>query len=157
MTARQYLIQEIAAALGEGATGEDVVDLVIRTGWQPRPLPDPHSDRLRGRAGRRAAGADRDPPSATDARGLSRTARRRGKATVRVRDRDRCRSRRRAFIVAAYPGRVETRLPPDAVLLAIALATVTAVLLLVLALHQLVIGDEDVVPVGAAVAVATTT
>jgi len=51
---------------------------------------------------------------------------------------------------------VETRLPPDAVLLAIALATVTAVLLLVLGLHHLVVGDEDVVPVGAAVAVAPT-
>jgi len=48
MTARQYLIQEVAAALGEGADGEDVVDLVIRTGWQPRPLPDPHSDHLEG-------------------------------------------------------------------------------------------------------------
>lgn len=48
LSARQALIQEIAAALGEGASGADLVELVIRSGWQPRPTPDPNSDYLEG-------------------------------------------------------------------------------------------------------------
>ena len=49
LTARNRLIQAIDAAIGDGATGAEVVDLVIRSGWQPRPLPDPNSEFLEGR------------------------------------------------------------------------------------------------------------
>jgi hypothetical protein len=48
LTARQALLREVAAALGEGASGEDLVELVIRSGWQPRPTPDPNSEYLEG-------------------------------------------------------------------------------------------------------------
>lgn len=49
LTARHRLLQEIDAALDAGATGREIVDLVIRSGWQPRPLPDPNSEYLEGR------------------------------------------------------------------------------------------------------------
>lgn len=48
MTARRYLVQEIAAALHDGLSAEQLVDVVIRTGWQPRPVPNPNSDYLEG-------------------------------------------------------------------------------------------------------------
>jgi hypothetical protein len=48
LSARQHLLQEIDAALGEGAKGEDLVELIIRCGWQPRPLPDPDSEYIEG-------------------------------------------------------------------------------------------------------------
>ncbi len=48
MIARQQLQAEIEAALGTHATGTQIVDLVIRSGWQPRPIPDPNSDYLEG-------------------------------------------------------------------------------------------------------------
>lgn len=48
MTARDYLVQEIAAALGEGSSAEELVDVIIRTGWQPRPVPNPNADYLEG-------------------------------------------------------------------------------------------------------------
>lgn len=47
-TARQRLAREVGAALAEGATAEGIVDLVIRSGWQPRPIPDPDSDHVEG-------------------------------------------------------------------------------------------------------------
>ncbi len=48
LTARQSLLREIEAALDEHASGEDLVELVIRSGWQPRPVPDPDSEYLEG-------------------------------------------------------------------------------------------------------------
>ena len=47
-SAKQHLRTEIEAALGAGATGAEVVDLIIRCGWQPRPVPDPNSEYLEG-------------------------------------------------------------------------------------------------------------
>ena len=48
MSAKHHLAGEIEDALGNGATGKDIVELVIRCGWQPRPMPDPNSDYLEG-------------------------------------------------------------------------------------------------------------
>lgn len=48
LTARQSLLREFEAALGEHASGEDLVELLIRSGWQPRPVPDPNSEYLEG-------------------------------------------------------------------------------------------------------------
>ncbi len=48
LTARQSLLREIEAALDEHASGEDLVELLIRSGWQPRPMPDPDSEYLEG-------------------------------------------------------------------------------------------------------------
>lgn len=48
MTPRQILGQEISNALRSGASGPDLVELVIRSGWQPRPVPDPNTDYLEG-------------------------------------------------------------------------------------------------------------
>ena len=39
---------EISTALAQGASGRDIVELVVRSGWQPRPVPDPNSDYLEG-------------------------------------------------------------------------------------------------------------
>ena len=47
-SAKQHLMTEIETALGEGASSADVVDLIIRCGWQPRPVPDPNSEYLEG-------------------------------------------------------------------------------------------------------------
>ena len=47
-TAKHDLMVEIEAALGEHATSIDLVELVIRSGWQPRPIPDPNSEHLDG-------------------------------------------------------------------------------------------------------------
>ena len=47
-SAKQHLAIEITTALAEGATGRDIVELVVRSGWQPRPVPDPSSDYLEG-------------------------------------------------------------------------------------------------------------
>jgi hypothetical protein len=48
--ARRDLLELIEAALGhEDVSAAAVVDLVIRSGWQPRPLPDPNSSYLDGR------------------------------------------------------------------------------------------------------------
>jgi hypothetical protein len=47
-SAKQHLASEIAAALGEGASATDVVEVIVRSGWQPRPVPDPNSDYLQG-------------------------------------------------------------------------------------------------------------
>ena len=50
MTPRQLLGQEIGNALQTGASGTDLTELVIRAGWQPRPVParNPNSDYLDG-------------------------------------------------------------------------------------------------------------
>jgi hypothetical protein len=50
MTPRQVLGQEIANALRTGASGSDLTELVIRAGWQARPIParNPNSDYLDG-------------------------------------------------------------------------------------------------------------
>lgn len=48
MTARRQLQTEFDVALGKHATAADLVELVIRSGWQPRPLPDPNSEYLTG-------------------------------------------------------------------------------------------------------------
>jgi hypothetical protein len=48
LSAKQHLATEITTALGEGATGKDIVELVVRSGWQPRPVPDPNSEYLEG-------------------------------------------------------------------------------------------------------------
>jgi hypothetical protein len=48
LTARQTLLREIDAAMGGGASGDDLVELIIRSGWQPRPLADPDSEYLEG-------------------------------------------------------------------------------------------------------------
>jgi len=50
MTPRQVLGQEIANALRTGASGIDLTELVIRAGWQPRPVParNPNSEYLDG-------------------------------------------------------------------------------------------------------------
>ena len=47
-SAKQHLALEITTALREGATGRDIVELVVRSGWQPRPVPDPNSEYLEG-------------------------------------------------------------------------------------------------------------
>lgn len=48
MTARRQLQVEIETALTKQASAAEVVDLIIRAGWQPRPMPDPNSDYLEG-------------------------------------------------------------------------------------------------------------
>lgn len=48
MTARRQLQTEIESALGSQASAAEIVELVIRSGWQPRPLPDPNSEYLEG-------------------------------------------------------------------------------------------------------------
>jgi hypothetical protein len=48
MSAKQHLTTEIETALGAGASSTDLVELVIRCGWQPRPVPDPNSEYLEG-------------------------------------------------------------------------------------------------------------
>jgi hypothetical protein len=48
-TAKRDLLSRIESALAhEDVSAEAIVDLIIRTGWQPRPLPDPNSDYLEG-------------------------------------------------------------------------------------------------------------
>lgn len=41
-------MQEVAAALADGASGAAIIELLIRTGWQPGPTMDPNSDHLQG-------------------------------------------------------------------------------------------------------------
>jgi hypothetical protein len=48
LTARQDLLRELDAALEEGASGDDLLELIIRSGWQPRPVPNPNSAYLEG-------------------------------------------------------------------------------------------------------------
>jgi hypothetical protein len=48
LSAKHHLTTEIESALGEGASGDDIVELVIRCGWQPRPTPDPNSEYFEG-------------------------------------------------------------------------------------------------------------
>jgi hypothetical protein len=48
MTARRQLQVEIETAMTNQASASEVVDLIIRSGWQPRPMPDPNSDYLEG-------------------------------------------------------------------------------------------------------------
>ena len=48
MTARRQLQTEIESAIGKQASAAEIVDLVIRSGWQPRPMPDPNSEYLEG-------------------------------------------------------------------------------------------------------------
>lgn len=48
MTARRQLQTEIESALDSQASAAEIVELVIRSGWQPRPLPDPNSEYLEG-------------------------------------------------------------------------------------------------------------
>jgi hypothetical protein len=48
LTARQRLLQEITSSMEAGASGDDLVELIIRHGWQPRPVPNPNSDYLEG-------------------------------------------------------------------------------------------------------------
>lgn len=47
-SAKQHLASEISTALGGGASARDILELIVRSGWQPRPVPDPHSDHLEG-------------------------------------------------------------------------------------------------------------
>jgi hypothetical protein len=47
-SAKQHLAAEITTALDEGATAKDLVELIVRSGWQPRPVPDPNSDYFEG-------------------------------------------------------------------------------------------------------------
>jgi hypothetical protein len=48
--ARRDLLGLVEAALGhDDVSAAAIVDLVIRAGWQPRPLPDPNSSYLDGR------------------------------------------------------------------------------------------------------------
>jgi hypothetical protein len=47
-SAKQHLVTEIETALRAGASSGELVDLVIRSGWQPRPTPDPNSEYLEG-------------------------------------------------------------------------------------------------------------
>lgn len=58
-SSRQVLGQEISNALRSGASGPDLAELVIRSGWQPRPVPasDPDTDHLEGvlESGRRVS------------------------------------------------------------------------------------------------------
>jgi hypothetical protein len=67
MTPRQILGQEISNALRTGASGTDLTELVIRVGWQPRPVPAPGpiSDHLEGvlHSGRRVPIEIRHAPS----------------------------------------------------------------------------------------------
>lgn len=48
LSAKQHLKAAIDTALGEGASGDDIVELIVRCGWQPRPTPDPNSEYLEG-------------------------------------------------------------------------------------------------------------
>ena len=48
MTARRQLQVEIETAMANQASASAVVDLIIRSGWQPRPMPDPNSEYLEG-------------------------------------------------------------------------------------------------------------
>lgn len=48
LTARQALLREIESALEEGTAADQLVELIIRSGWQPRPVPDPNSEYLEG-------------------------------------------------------------------------------------------------------------
>lgn len=48
MIARRRLQTEIETAMSEQASAASIVELVIRSGWQPRPLPDPNSEYLEG-------------------------------------------------------------------------------------------------------------
>jgi hypothetical protein len=48
MTARRQLQVEIETAMTNQATASELVDLIIRSGWQPRPMPDPNSEYLEG-------------------------------------------------------------------------------------------------------------
>jgi hypothetical protein len=48
MTARRQLQVEIEAAMADQASASELVDLIIRSGWQPRPMPDPNSEYLEG-------------------------------------------------------------------------------------------------------------
>jgi hypothetical protein len=48
MTARRQLQTEIESAMSKQASAAEIVELVIRSGWQPLPLPDPNSEYLEG-------------------------------------------------------------------------------------------------------------
>ncbi|WP_147392020.1 hypothetical protein [Amnibacterium setariae] len=48
LSAKHHLASEITSALGEGASAQDIVELIVRCGWQPRPVPDPNSEYLEG-------------------------------------------------------------------------------------------------------------
>ena len=48
LTARRLLQTEIESAMSTGASAAEIVDRVIRSGWQPRPVPDPNSEFLEG-------------------------------------------------------------------------------------------------------------
>jgi hypothetical protein len=48
MTARRELQVEIETALAKRASASELVDLIIRSGWQPRPMPDPNAEYLEG-------------------------------------------------------------------------------------------------------------
>jgi hypothetical protein len=48
MIARRQLQTEIESAMREQASAAAIVELVIRSGWQPRPVPDPNSEYLEG-------------------------------------------------------------------------------------------------------------
>ncbi len=48
MIARRQLQAEIESAMSKQASAAEIVELVIRSGWQPRPLPDPNSEYLEG-------------------------------------------------------------------------------------------------------------
>lgn len=48
LSAKHHLKSEIETALSEGASSDDIVELIVRCGWQPRPTPDPNSEYLEG-------------------------------------------------------------------------------------------------------------
>lgn len=47
-TSKTDLLMQVEAALGDRASGVDIVELVIRCGWLPRLPPEPDSDYLEG-------------------------------------------------------------------------------------------------------------
>jgi hypothetical protein len=48
MIARRQLQTEIESAMRQQASAAEIIELVIRSGWQPRPMPDPNSEYLEG-------------------------------------------------------------------------------------------------------------
>ncbi len=48
MTDKRRLLDAFESAMHERATARDLVEIVIGTGWQPRPEPHPDSEHLEG-------------------------------------------------------------------------------------------------------------
>ena len=47
-TSRELLTQRVAESMRAGATGAEILELIIGDGWQPGPERDPDSDYLDG-------------------------------------------------------------------------------------------------------------